>query len=193
MFNNDRFIAHTFLILKKLFNINTVIETGSFEGDTTVFLAKNFEKVFSIEMLKINHEITINKLNSSNLNANVILGKSEDLLKEVITKNHIDNSTIFFLDAHWWENCPLQQELEIIAECKIKPIIVIHDFYVPNSKSLGYDTYNNQTFCFDWIKPIIDKIYDYKYNYYYNDDLFSEGSKRGVIYIIPELYELQNM
>lgn len=186
-FNGDKFISHTFLTIRDLFKIDTIVETGTYEGDTTAFLSENFKKVYSIEVLKQNFDFANNKLNSLNLKPNLYLGKSEELLKSIIIENDITSKSIFFLDAHWYE-CPLQQELDIIAECNIKPIIAIHDFVVPNSKTLGYDCYNNQPFTFEWLKPNFDKIYNGQYNYWYNDDILSEGAKRGIIYLVPNNY-----
>ena len=186
-FNHDKYISHTILTLRDLFKIDTIIETGTFLGETTAFQSENFKNVYSIEVLKENYQIASDKLNSLNLKANLYLGKSEELLKSIILENKITSKSIFFLDAHWYE-CPLKQELDIIAECNIKPIIAIHDFVVPNSKTLGFDNYNNQPFTYEWLKPNFDKIYDGKYNYWYNDDVLSEGSKRGIIYLAPNNY-----
>ena len=183
-FNGDRYIAHTFKNLKNIFKIDTVVETGTYQGDTTIFLCEHFKTVYSIEVKQENYEYSLNKLKSLNLPAKLILDKSENVLKDLIIDNNIGNQSIFFLDAHWYE-CPLERELEIIAECGIKPIIAIHDFLVPNCNTLNYDTYNNQPYTYEWLKPKFDKIYDGKYNYWYNDDVFSTEIKRGIIYLVP--------
>jgi hypothetical protein len=185
-FNGDRYIAHTFLTLKNTFNIDTVVETGTHLGNTTVFLSSHFKNVFSIEISKPAYDVSLKKLNDLNLHPTLILGKSEDVLKDLIINNNITNNTIFYLDAHCYE-CPLKKELEIIRECNIKPIIAIHDFLVPNSKTLNYDTYDNQPYTYEWLKPQFDQIYNCNYNYWYNDDVFSEEIKRGIIYLVPEI------
>lgn len=186
-FNGDKFISHTFLTLRDLFKIDTVIETGTYEGDTAGFLFENFKTVYTIEGHKQNYDFSLYRLNSLKLYPNVIFGKSEEVLKDLIIDKNITSKSIFFLDAHWWD-CPLQKELDIIAECKIKPIIAIHDFVVPNSTTLGYDVYGDQPFNFEWLKPHFDKIYDGQYNYWYNNDTLSEGAKRGIIYLVPTNY-----
>lgn len=186
-FNGDSYISNTFLNLKNVFNIDTVVETGTYRGDTTIFLCEHFKNVYSIEVRRDNYEFALNKLRFLKLSPNLIWGKSEDVLKSIIVNNKITDRSIFFLDAHWYE-CPLQRELEIIAECNIKPIIVIHDFVVPYSKTLGYDEYNDQPFTYEWLKPYFDRIYGVgKYNYWYNSDIFSGGRKRGVIYLSPSI------
>ena len=182
-FNGDSFIANNFLKLKQRFNVENIVETGTYEGNTAIFLARNFKNVFTIEC---NEEI-IKKANdnikNANVNVNLIFGKSEEVLELVLSK--IDNNTIFYLDAHWYGHCPLKNELNSIKKFNLKPVIAIHDFYVPGSKNLGYDVYNNQSFTYEWIKEDLDLIYENNYSYFYNNDIDSEGAKRGIIYIFP--------
>ena len=64
------------------------------------------------------------------------------------------------------------------------PIIVIHDFKT-NNPELGYDSYNGNDFCFDWIENHIKKIYPNGFDYYYNTE--AVGAKRGLIYITPKI------
>lgn len=178
-FNGDRYIEQEFLKLKARFNIRNAVETGTCLGSTTIFLSNNFEKVYTIEISRSFLNIARQKF-ISHKNIEVFEGDSVEVLSNNL--NHLNDQTIYFLDAHWLDNCPLKNEL-----CAIKgrkPVIVIHDFYVPGS-SLGYDSYNGQPFTFEWLKPQIDAIYD-GYEYYYNTDEKSEGAKRGVLYITPK-------
>ena len=93
---------------------------------------------------------------------------------------------MFYLDAHWYDHCPLKNELQLIKKFNLKPIITIHDFFVPGSKKLGYDSYNGQSFTYEWLKEDLDAIYDKKYSYFYNNDIDSEGAMRGIIYVFPD-------
>ena len=58
--------------------------------------------------------------------------------------------------------------------------------FVPGSKKLGYDSYNGQSFTYEWLKEDLDAIYDKKYSYFYNNDIDSEGAMRGIIYVFPD-------
>lgn len=196
-FNGDPFVENIVLTLKKIFDIKLAIETGTCLGGTTCFLAENFELVRSIEANPDYAAIAINKLQSMgsrSANCGVHIGKSEDLLPIVLDGIQPDGYVFFFLDAHWGPSCPLLQELETIAyKSKVHgfvPIIAIHDFKVPDSPSLGYDSFNFQDFELGWIKPYIDNIYNqphlFEWNHFYNDDSRSAGAKRGVIYIVPK-------
>jgi hypothetical protein len=91
---------------------------------------------------------------------------------------------LFFLDAHG-PPIPLLGELEVIADNKIKPIITIHDFAVPNKN------FNNDGFDFKYIESSLIKIYGKDgFNYYYNQECNRQGNKPecvGIIYILPKV------
>lgn len=179
-FNGDYFVREEFIKIKEIFNIKNVVETGTCLGSTTMFFSENFDNVFSVEI----NDTYLQIAKERNPNANYYLGSSDILLPSII-ENLVDK-TIFFLDAHWENHCPLLAELDCISKMEDKPIIVIHDFFVPNS-NLGYDAYNGQVFNFDWIKSKLDSIYSSEnYEYYYNTDERSTEVKRGLIYILPK-------
>lgn len=181
-FNGDAFIQEEFLRLRDKFGIKNVVETGTFFGYTSKWMSENFRRVFTIE---INHEFAKiaerRFLNIENITFN--LGDSAVILSDILTL--CGNDTMIFLDAHWNDFCPLKSELEAIGKSGLKPIIAIHDFMVPNA-SLGYDTYKEQAFTFEWLKEYFDRIYGHDcYDYYYNTEEKSGGAKRGIIYMHP--------
>lgn len=192
-FNGDEFICEEFINLRDRFQINTAIETGSATGGTTNWLAGQFEKVHSIEInagyLKIAKERC-----KVHTNITFYLGDSPTILAYQLNK--IGNRTIYFLDAHWHEQCPLKSELAAIANAGLRPVIAIHDFFVPDESGLGCDSYNGQPFTFEWLKPSFDAIYNERriddkkvpddYEYYYNSFEKSGGAHRGIIYILPK-------
>ena len=98
----------------------------------------------------------------------------------------LKGNILLYLDAHWFNSWPIIDELNQIAILGIKPIIVIHDFFVPKCPNLGYDTYKGQKLDFQYIKPSIEKIYGISgYKYYYNSK--AGGANRGVIYIMNKI------
>jgi|SRR5882672_457910 len=187
-FNGDRFIAAEFLILKHQFELTTAVETGTCLGSTTLFLSNNFEKVYTVDIDESYLSIARQKFISYK-NIEVFKGDSATILTYQLNK--LSNRTIYFLDAHWGSRCPLLEELAAIAHAGLRPVIAIHDFNVPGEPLLGYDSYNGQPFTFDWIKPMLDKIYNDEdgpddYEYYYNSYEKSAGAHRGIIYILPK-------
>lgn len=190
-FNGDHFISAEFIKLRDRFNISTVIETGTCLGYTTLWLAKNFDKVYTIELNKEYCELARAKfLQYPNITS--IHGNSEDVLRHlrIETMNSLWSNVIFFLDAHGFgaKRCPLITELYSIYKMGLRPIIAIHDFYVPGSE-LGYDTYNGQRYDLKWIERSLRQIYgsDKNYKIEYNSDSKSVGAKRGIAYIYPNL------
>ena len=186
-FEGDSFIKKRIEYLCDKFNIDTVIETGTYLGGTTKVLSEMFRWVFTLEL---NHEYFkksgeylkgIENISRLNLDSGVYL---TELLSQMKPDLQEGETLLFFLDAHWEKSCPLLSELKAIADNGIKPAIVIHDWKVPNRPELGFDSYNGQDFTFDWIQHHIDAIYGLdKYAYHYNDK--AEGAMRGVIYIYP--------
>jgi len=186
-FNGDTTITREFLALKEKFDIKVAIETGTCLGYTTLWLAENFEMVKSVESHPEYFAIAKNRLKDMT-NVELVQGKSELNLPSMLVDGM---RSIFFLDAHWGEACPLEEELDIIAwytETEhpiLEPIIAIHDFQVPDNPDLGYDSYKDQPFTFEWLKRKFDGIYgEGNYTHYYNSEL--EGAQRGIIYVIPK-------
>ena len=180
-FNGDSFVVAEFLKLRNKFDIQTAVETGTCVGGTTKFLAENFKTVHTIEINKSFQNIA--KIHVDSDNVDFILGDSAKEINKVceVVKN---KKVIFFLDSHWNEKLPLLDELTAIAKNKLTPIIVIHDFFVPNEK-LGFDVWENKKLDLSLIKSYLNDIYKGKYTYYYNTFPKSEKPNRGLIYIIP--------
>lgn len=183
-FNGDTFIQNEFIKLKNQFNITTALELGTCLGSTAIWLSKNFENVITIEINEQYANVASERLHESDCaNTTLYISSTTDALPSIDLKD----DTIIFIDSHWLEVCPMQEELEIIASKGIKPVIAIHDFYVPNEPTLGYDTIHGQKFDYEWIKSRLDAIYGEEgYDYYYNSDSESTEIKRGIIYITPK-------
>ncbi len=116
-------------------------------------------------------------------NVEMICGDSLNVLSGLVI-NNLQENILFFLDDHWLDKCPLIDELEIIATLGIKPVIAIHDFYVPGT-NFGYDTYKGQRFDWEFVREAIERIYGKdNFNYFYNEQ--AEGAARGIIYIEPK-------
>lgn len=181
-FNGDKNVCDEFLKLKEKFNSNLAVELGCCLGGSTKWLSENFEKVIAIEINEQFLGFAKERTKAKN-NIDFHLGDTLDVLPKITKK--MSNRTIVFVDSHWMDNVPLLKELEIIAKAGLRPVIVIHDFKVPNRPDLGFDSYKGQDYTFEWIHPSIYAIYgEDGYSFHYNDK--AEGAKRGVIYIYPK-------
>lgn len=180
-FNDDTILAETVEGLIGQYGIKSAIETGTYRlGATTKWLAERVDQVYTIE----SNPDYFNKVQSTLYryrNIQSIFGRSEVFLENCIFGRW--NPTLYFLDAHWESDNPLLEELAIIAELDPSPIIVIHDFKVPNHPELGYDTYGGQDYDFEWVKPMLDRIKK-PWTHFYNSE--AVGARRGVLFIVPK-------
>lgn len=199
-FNSDPFIEKEIIKLKNLFQIKTVIETGTYLGETTKFMCENFEKVIGIEISDEYYSKTIETCYDKS-NLNLVKDSSVNYLSanlKEIGKN--EKTILFYLDAHWDSYWPLKDEIKSISEnFHNKSIIVIDDFYVPN-RNFQFDTYDGKNCNFEYIKDDLEKCYS-KYVFYYLNKSYRNLPKRdgiiggvGKIFIIPnDLIEEYNI
>jgi len=180
-FNGDTFVEKEFLSLRDKWNITNAVETGSYMFGTTLWLSDNFDKVYTFEIDNDLYKYGQTKI-SNKTNIKSYLSNSAEGLVQII--NEIDGNTIFFLDAHWYDYCPLLDELEIISKLKHTPIIAIHDFKTPYPH-LGYDSYKEDDFTIDFIVDKLKKIYPNGFDYHYNNET-EGGASRGLIFITPK-------
>ena len=183
-FNGDDNITKEFQKLVNTYGIKTIIETGTYEADTTFELLNMVPNVYSIEVNKSYYDKVQNNLtNEQKKSVNFILGSSPESIKKIITSN-VKMPILFFLDAHWYDFNPLIDELKVIAEMNIDDcVIAIHDFKVPN-KDFGFDKFpDGKDYCWENIKEYIQNIYGENFVFYYNE--IASGAYRGIIYICP--------
>lgn len=183
-FEGDESLKDEFKALVDKFKINAIVETGTYRGATTKRLIELAREVHSIEINENNfREACENCTHESGIN--LYLDSSEKALPKLIDKLKEENKNIlFFLDAHWNDYNPLLDELKIIANKGLSPVIAIHDFKVPET-DLGFDSYNGQDYDFNWIESSLKEIYPEGFNFHFNDETKSTGARRGVIFIYP--------
>jgi|JI10StandDraft_1071094.scaffolds.fasta_scaffold00236_22 predicted O-methyltransferase YrrM len=149
----------TFLTyLKKEYNIHTAVETGTFIGNTTVFLSLLFDDVYTIEIVEKTYQKTAKKLKAYP-NVKCFLGSSEVILTKILP-NIKGKRTLFYLDAHWDDHWPLREELlEISKTHHNNCVIVIDDFKVPGRKDIPYDKYKKDECSFEYIKDQLKLVF----------------------------------
>lgn len=179
----DKKLYEEFSNLIKTFNINKIIETGTYLGWSTKIMCTFGVPVESVE---INTEFfNYAKSNLHYENLRLHNSSSIDFLNNMEVQEN--ENYLFFIDSHWDpEPLPLLEELEAIHKKGIKPVIIIHDFFVPdeNGKAkFGYDKYGDQTLCLEFIHTQLNKIYG-SYEFYYNQEIDCVNS--GVIFIYPK-------
>lgn len=92
----------------------------------------------------------------------------------------------FYLDAHWGEDLPLRDELEIIFSKWKRPIVMVDDFQVPNS-DYGFDDYGpGKALNLSYIEPVVS---DHKISVFFPAVNSSEetGARRGSVVLCQEM------
>ena len=188
-FNGDVYVCEQFLELQTHFKIKTVIELGSCVMGTTKWLAENFDNVKTVEINDTFRNIGLQRIKGLR-NVESYLGDSGKMLPAMLSG--CNNDVLIWIDSHWEKHFPLFDELQVIKQSQLMPIIVIHDCKVPYQPELGYDSYNGIDISFETIKPFLDDIYggEGEYQYHYNSYEASTGAKTGLIYIYGSNHSL---
>lgn len=156
---SDRFLFTETKRLKDRYNLHTIYETGSHIGISSKILTTIFDKVFSVELSKEFYDAAVVN-NTDTKGLTLTLGTSPEFLKSVLREG--DSQVAFFLDAHWGDDWPLLDELAVIAEKKIKPVILIHDFFTPGvngASKFAYDVYKGTPLDHKYVVKAMEKIY----------------------------------
>lgn len=180
-FGGDGFIEAEIRRLAEVWGIRTIIETGTYEGQTTLALADMGAEVTTIEIAPGHWRIAeeLGRLG----NVHRILGDSGKALQWLCPM--VDGRTLFYLDAHGGAHSPLLDELEVISRVREKPVIAIHDFFNPAHPEYGFDTWDIGPYKLQLIEPCLEKIYGAGgWVHHFNDQ--AEGLKHGIIYIEPK-------
>ncbi len=126
--------------LKKL-QITTFVETGTYLGETTEWAAQTGLRVFTVEVDERRREMLERKMEPFE---RVVwrLGDSRQFLNDLISEAACPlQRVLFYLDAHWFQDLPLRQEVDLIIANWRRSVIVIDDFRVPDDEGYGFDDY----------------------------------------------------
>jgi len=157
-FNGSRDIGAFVHYLIDEFEIESVVETGTYLGNTTAFFAQVSKDVHTVEVIEETYQSTKNKLKDFP-NIAFHLGSSDAVLPKLLPKL-ASKRTLFYLDAHWYENWPLLKELEAIAQTHYDNcVVVIDDFKVPGRKDIPYDFYGKHECSLEYIFPKLTKVF----------------------------------
>jgi hypothetical protein len=137
------------LLLKKQFALRTFVETGTFQGGTSVWAASHFEQVITVENSRAIFEKTVAK-HGGVPNIKFLFGHSTATLREIVPT--LDSPALFWLDSHWClgesygeqDECPLLEEITIINSSPLEHFLLIDDarlFIAPPPTPLQIDAW----------------------------------------------------
>jgi predicted O-methyltransferase YrrM len=140
-FNGQTFRKGLFDQLVKQLRIAAIVETGTFRGTTTAYMAKLGLPVFSCELHpRYFHYSSLRLAGAENIQ--LALADSRRFLGELLDGNLLPSGPVFFyLDAHWEQDLPLWGEIELLISRHPAPVIMVDDFRVPADSGFKYDDY----------------------------------------------------
>ena len=121
--------------------IARIVETGTFRGVTTQWFAQFGVPVLGIEINK--RYATFTKLRLRNRpNVEIRRGNSAAILRDIVSRGDWSNERVlFYLDAHWGNELPLREEIEIVMQHFRQAVVIVDDFAVPGDPDYIFDDY----------------------------------------------------
>jgi hypothetical protein len=135
-----------------------IVETGTFFGTTTELLSQTGLPIFGIELNPRTYGFVRTRF-WRNPNVTLLRGDSRiGLLKLFEGALHSLSGlpVFFYLDAHWNDDLPLAEEIDIIFSRCPTAVVMIDDFEVPGDAGYGFDDYGpGKALVSGYIRPAI--------------------------------------
>lgn len=185
--------------LAKDVRFDRVIETGTYRGGTTKFLADTFGvPVTSVEAVARYHVYARNRL-AGDRRIRLTQGDTRAFLRKQADREewrtqgmHSPPQTVFFyLDAHWEHDLPLADELRIIAATWSRVVVMIDDFQVPDDPGYGYDDYGPGKALTEGYLP--DEVASWQRLYPTAPSDEETGARRGCVVLVSPAVRLGNV
>jgi hypothetical protein len=144
--NGQRGRAAMLRELVDLVDPTAIVETGTFRGMTTRFLAQLTSRpIYSVEVDTRYYIYSVLRL-ARLRRVHIHRGDSRDFLRWLAGTDSAGNRPIFYLDAHCQlaGTVALAGEVAIIDDCWRDAAVVIDDAQVSDDPGYGYDTYNGR-------------------------------------------------
>jgi hypothetical protein len=176
-----------FVRLKHVINLcddfkpTVCIETGTYRGTTTIFLATLSSKItYTIEINKKFFLQAKARLQNFDQNIQLINGDSAQEMK-ILLNNHspIDERLLVYLDAHWGEVLPIRDEVKVLCNWGGKFIAIIDDFCIPTDSGFSFDVYSGIPIGLDLI-PLYNGLEVWVSTI---ESGLETGAKRGTAYV----------
>jgi hypothetical protein len=140
--------------------LGAIVETGTFRGVTTRFMAeKSRVPVHTIEVSGWHRGFA--RMNLRGVDGiHILAGDSRVNLRTLVRNEALWGSIVlFYLDAHWGDSLPLVEELEVVFASRCKSIVAIDDFRVPDDDGYGFDDYGpGATLDSSLLRPLVRRL-----------------------------------
>ena len=182
-FNGQRSRQDLFHSLVERFAPITIVETGTYLGTTTEFMAATGLPIFSVEGEPRKYGFARARLWRRH-NVHLLRGDSRAALPMLFDGplRGSRNDTLFvYLDAHWNDDLPLAEELEIVFGACPNAIVMVDDFQVPFDAGYAYDGYGvGRVLTADYIESIV-VVHGLRVLYPSTPSADETGARRGCV------------
>ncbi|MBI5905412.1 MAG: hypothetical protein HZB86_07650 [Deltaproteobacteria bacterium] len=126
--------------LLRKYDFSFVIETGTYLGDTAGYFAEASNlPVCSSEINPMLHSLARMRL-KGRTGIRLVRSDSRKFLEDMGADRDVaEKECFFYLDAHWGKDCPLAEEISIIASRWRNFVVMVDDFQVPGDPGYAYD------------------------------------------------------
>ena len=134
-----------------------IVETGTYRGTSTDFMARHFTG--PIHSCEIDRRCFLGSRRKLARFPQVELARSDSrpFLRYVLARIKPAAPLVIYLDAHWWEDLPLAEEIAIILASGHAAAIMIDDFEVPGDPGYTFDDFGpGKRFCLDMLNFLTD-------------------------------------
>ena len=186
--------------LIKQCNIEHFIETGTYRGFTTTYMANNYP---NIDVITIEYDEELYNNFQKILTDNAVQCSGNRMYKNVynyfmtsiefFTKHRIfveRPNTIIYLDDHWDLSHPLYDQLKLLNTYNLKKtIIIIDDFHVPGRNFSCDYTNKGQRYDMIWINELLDNT---TWSYFYKSKQLhsTNGATGWIIFYTNDLSDV---
>jgi hypothetical protein len=131
------------------FSPDAFVETGTFLGHTTQFFSGNGVPVYTAEV-KLPVYLAARMRLAFAPDVTVMRADSSKAISDLAARRPFERP-LAYLDAHWWRDLPLPQEVATILGTWNEALIVIDDMKVPDDPGYGYDMFEGQPLSIDML------------------------------------------
>lgn len=140
-FNGQVIRKAVFEELHAAIGFKTILETGTFMGNTTGYFAETAGvPVYTTEIQRLFLNVARNRLKKLS-DIHFHLSDSRTFLRSMIGKQEVESPFFIYLDAHWLSDLPLREEVEIVYQNWPNAVVLVDDFAVPGDPGYGFDDY----------------------------------------------------
>jgi hypothetical protein len=139
--------------------VEAIVETGTFRGATTEFFRGFGLQVYSVEAKARWYHFARRRFRRAS-NVELSLSDSRAYLAELAGRGDVPKQNVlFYLDAHWYDDIPLRDEVRLARRHWRDSLVLVDDFQVPHDAGYGYDDYGpGAAFSVDYLATEVDGL-----------------------------------